>query len=71
MSNNLDNMIGIPYNHNYKVMKLQEYIELLETIENKFGCGFKSDAFGYRGIPDQTFSMLPSIFRGQLFDKNN
>ena len=53
----------------YKISTLSEYISAIEVLKKHYPCGVWgnpiSNHFLYRGLPNSTFKLLPSLFRKQ------
>lgn len=53
----------------YKISALSEYISAIEVLKRHYPCGVWgnpiSNHFLYRGLPNSTYKLLPSIFRTQ------
>lgn len=67
----LAEMIGIPQNHGVNIDSLQSFLDIIDKLEHMNNAGFKGENLWYRGLPNIEFTLLPKVFRGQLFDTGN
>ena len=62
--------IGMPPDTT-EIHSLNEYLDIIGQIKSNYDCGFKGDALWYRGIANiDRYTLLPAVFRGTIFDKN-